>query len=83
MFRCELCDEYLNFFRGGCLCENCYDIRTITKCYDSSTILNCLKEHFTVESKFSPKEQKEEEKEAPVEDNKIYGEKVNKLLKKV
>ena len=58
MFRCELCDEYLNFFRGGCLCENCYDIRTITKCYDSSTILNCLKEHFTVESKFSPKEEK-------------------------
>lgn len=48
MFRCELCDDYLNLFCGGRLCDGCYRIRTIVKCYDSSTIMKCLEANFLI-----------------------------------
>lgn len=48
MFRCELCDEFLNVFQLSHLCSTCYKIRTIVKCYSCADILANLEEHFLV-----------------------------------
>lgn len=51
VFRCELCDKFLNVFQFSHLCDECYKIRTLIKCYNTESILNCLENNFLVDEK--------------------------------